>query len=117
MPLVKSKSKKAFGQNVSAEMHAGKGQKQALAIAYSVARKAKAKKMSAGGEVESPSEEELHEQFEPVGDHEEFSDDENAFLVADDPESVDEEPPGNTDGGAEEESLLAQLMRRKRLQK
>lgn len=50
MPLMKSKSKKAFGQNVSAEMKAGKPQKQALAIAYSVARKAHGKKMYAGGE-------------------------------------------------------------------
>ena len=40
MPLIKSKSKKAFSENVSKEMHAGKPQKQALAIAYSVKRKA-----------------------------------------------------------------------------
>src|SRR5882672_4915632 len=40
MPLIKSKSKKAFGKNVSAEMDAGKPQKQALAIAYSIARRA-----------------------------------------------------------------------------
>ncbi len=40
MPLMKSGSKKAFGANVKAEMHAGKPQKQAVAIAYSVARKA-----------------------------------------------------------------------------
>jgi len=43
MPLIKSKSKKAFSKNVSAEIHAGKPQKQALAIAYSVKRKAKKK--------------------------------------------------------------------------
>ena len=40
MPLIKSRSKKAFGANVAAEMHAGKPQKQAVAIAYSVKRKA-----------------------------------------------------------------------------
>ena len=40
MPLVKSKSKKAFSKNVSAEINAGKPQKQAVAIAYSVKRKA-----------------------------------------------------------------------------
>jgi hypothetical protein len=40
MPLTKSKSKEAFSSNVKAEMDAGKPQKQALAIAYSVARKA-----------------------------------------------------------------------------
>lgn len=45
MPLVKSKSTKAFSKNVSTEMHAGKKQNQAVAIAYSVKRKAgKAKK-------------------------------------------------------------------------
>ncbi len=40
MPLKKSKSKKAFSANVAAEMNAGKPQKQAVAIAYSVKRKA-----------------------------------------------------------------------------
>lgn len=44
MPLIKSKSKKAFGENVKAEMKAGKPQKQAVAIAYSVKRKAQGKK-------------------------------------------------------------------------
>jgi len=39
MPLTKSSSKKAFSHNVSKEMHAGKPQKQALAIAYAVKRK------------------------------------------------------------------------------
>lgn len=40
MPLVKSKSDKAFKKNVKAEMKAGKPQKQAVAIAYSVKREA-----------------------------------------------------------------------------
>ena len=44
MPLKKSTSKKAFSANVKAEMKAGKPQKQAVAIAYSVQRKAKGKK-------------------------------------------------------------------------
>ncbi len=44
MPLVKSASKAAFRKNIKAEMKAGKPQKQAVAIAYSVARKAKGKK-------------------------------------------------------------------------
>jgi hypothetical protein len=39
MPLMKGKSEKAFKHNVRAEMHAGKPQKQALAIAYSIKRK------------------------------------------------------------------------------
>ena len=36
MPLDHSKSKKAFKKNVEAEMHSGKPQRQALAIAYSL---------------------------------------------------------------------------------
>ncbi len=46
MPLVKgkkAKTRKGFGENVKREMEAGKPQKQAVAIAYSVARKAKGK--------------------------------------------------------------------------
>ncbi len=43
MPLVKSKSKKAIGKNIKTEMAHGKPQKQAVAIALSVARKAGAK--------------------------------------------------------------------------
>ncbi len=41
MPLMKRRSKKAFEHNVKAEMHAGKPQDQALAISYSVKRRAK----------------------------------------------------------------------------
>ena len=40
MPLVKSTSKEAFRKNVKAEIKAGKPQKQAVAIAYSVKREA-----------------------------------------------------------------------------
>ena len=40
MPLQKSASKEAFSANVSAEVHAGKPQKQAVAIAYSEKRQA-----------------------------------------------------------------------------
>ena len=43
MPLKKSSSEKAFKANVKAEIKAGKPQKQAVAIAYSVKRSAKPK--------------------------------------------------------------------------
>jgi hypothetical protein len=45
MPLIKSKSQKAVGKNIEAELKAGKPQKQAVAIALNVKREAaKAKK-------------------------------------------------------------------------
>jgi Domain of unknown function (DUF6321) len=43
MPLIKSKSEKAFKKNISTEIHAGKPPKQAVAIAYSMQRSAKKK--------------------------------------------------------------------------
>lgn len=49
MPLMHGGSKQAFQSNIKAEMGAGKPQKQALAIAYSM--KKRAKKMNKGGEV------------------------------------------------------------------
>jgi len=44
MPLKKSKSKKAVGENIKTEKAAGKSQKQAVAIALNVQRDAKKKK-------------------------------------------------------------------------
>lgn len=41
MPLIESKSKKAFKKNIAKEVSSGKPIKQAVAIAYSVQRKAK----------------------------------------------------------------------------
>jgi len=45
MPLIKSTSLKAFKENISKEVSAGKPQKQAVAIAYAT-RRAAAKKTS-----------------------------------------------------------------------
>jgi hypothetical protein len=44
MPLIKGKSEKAFKQNIKTEIAAGKPQKQAVAIAYDVQRRAQGKK-------------------------------------------------------------------------
>jgi hypothetical protein len=47
MPLIKSMTPKAMSKNIAKEMEAGKPQRQAVAIAYSVKREAeKAKKAS-----------------------------------------------------------------------
>ena len=43
MPLKKGSSKKTIGKNIKIEMHAGKPQKQAIAIALNTARKSGAK--------------------------------------------------------------------------
>lgn len=43
MPLIKSASKKAVGENIKREESAGKPKKQAIAIALNVAREAGAK--------------------------------------------------------------------------
>lgn len=47
MPLIQGKSPKSFSKNVATEMHAGKPQKQALAIAYATKRR----NMFKGGKV------------------------------------------------------------------
>ena len=47
MPLIKSTSKKAFGENIKREIKSGKPQKQAVAIAYAE-KKAATKKTSKG---------------------------------------------------------------------
>lgn len=52
MPLIHGKSDRAFSQNVRTEMEAGKPQKQSLAIAYRLKRKAEHQKMAEGGPVE-----------------------------------------------------------------
>lgn len=59
MPLIQSKSKKAFQKNVEAEMdaHPGKERRaQNLAIAYNIKRKNAKKKMARGGEINARDE-------------------------------------------------------------
>lgn len=66
MPLIKSKSKKAFEHNLKAELAAGKPKDQALAIAYSTQRHA-GKKMAEGGEVKkSEPNSKLKEAFKSI---------------------------------------------------
>ncbi len=49
MPLKKGSSRKAMSANIKTEMAVGKPQKQAVAIAYSVARKATALRSATKG--------------------------------------------------------------------
>jgi hypothetical protein len=53
MPLIKSPSKKAVSKNIAVEMDAGKPQKQSIAIALDIQRRAKRKKLANGGELPS----------------------------------------------------------------
>jgi hypothetical protein len=56
MPLIKSGSRKAISENIRTEIKAGRPQKQAIAIALSVARKSGAKipRRSARGSRKNP---------------------------------------------------------------
>lgn len=56
MPLMQGRSKKAISKNIETEMHEGKPQKQSIAIAFSIARKNKKKKMAYGGKAEATGE-------------------------------------------------------------
>jgi hypothetical protein len=60
MPLIKGKTDESRSKNIGTEMRAGKPMDQAAAIAYSIQRKAKAKKMAQGGWVEETPVEKLH---------------------------------------------------------
>jgi len=62
MPLIKSTSPKAFQKNISTEMAAGKPVKQAVAIAYDVA--GRAKRMSAKPQTHSRHIEEMGSAYE-----------------------------------------------------
>jgi hypothetical protein len=57
MPLIKSPSKEAVSENIRTEMHAGKPQKQAVAIALDVARRSRRKKKryASGGSPTNPA--------------------------------------------------------------
>ncbi len=129
MPLNKSKSKTAFKQNMRTEMAAGKPQKQALAIAYSVARKSPKKKMYAeGGLVEdednisegsfevpddSPLRHDEHEDFLTDYDNQDPFNDLPERQPADSMhEEVNSAPPENMDG-SEDSDMLRELMRRR----
>lgn len=68
MPLIQGKSKKSFSKNVETEMHAGKPQKQSLAIAFSVQRRNRKRMAAHGGMMHEDAR--LHDQDERQSEHE-----------------------------------------------
>ena len=116
MPLMKSKSRNAFKKNVKEEVDSGKPLNQALAISYSVKRKAP-KKMADGGMVEDDNELDLS-YIDPADDlmHDEHED----FLTDHDSEDpfndIPEHQHGDMHEGSDEDEhhILAELMKRRR---
>lgn len=110
MPLIKGRSKKSFDHNVKAEMEAGKPQDQALAIAYSVKKKApmsrKAadvapRKMAEGGEVQ--------EHYESIADAILAKKRQQADLNKNSEEQPNQYYKYNEEAGGEEQYDLDQL--------
>lgn len=79
MPLMKSKSDKAFKKNVETEMDAGKPQKQSLAIAFNTQKHAKKKPKMAEGGMVSPI---LKENYKDMSPADLMEDDERAESIA-----------------------------------
>lgn len=71
MPLIRSGSKEAIGENIRTEMAAGKPQKQAIAIAYNVKREAEKKASDAEAERRRKR---APKNDDPEGEHYEHSD-------------------------------------------
>jgi len=66
MPLIKSAKPAAVGKNIKTEMKHGKPHKQAIAIALSVQRAAKKKKMASGGDVKEALSQHAHEELKDL---------------------------------------------------
>ena len=79
MPLIKSKSDKAFKSNIKAEIAAGKPQKQAVAIAYSTKRAAK---KARGGSTDPMDYDSDQDYYQAIGRLKDENDD-----------TVEEQPP------------------------
>jgi hypothetical protein len=112
MPLVQGKSPKAFSKNVSAEMHAGKPQKQALAIAYSVKRRNQ--KMAAGG-LPHPYADggEVNEKLHPEHDEMQAMDSQEAMEEGHEFEMERDEPMKMRHGGfMKAKPMVKQMMAR-----
>ncbi len=127
MPLIKSKSKRAFSENVKAEMSAGKPQNQALAIAYATKRKAK-KGYAQGGMVEDDSETAIREEHEARMEEDgkflsaeehitpfhsiDYDDGETSDLFTEQPYDMEE---GNEDQEQARAGVMERIMRRVRM--
>lgn len=132
MPLIKGKSKKAFSHNVGVEMDAGKPRDQALAIAYSMKRKAKGgminadhkdmvkkivQKLCSGGMAHyakgGPVDHDEMDSMDPLWNDQDFLSDEEQDMSLDqhypDPDHVED-----TEGTVSKKSILDKIMRKHR---
>lgn len=93
MPLIKSKSDKAFKSNIKAEVNAGKPVKQAVAIAYSTKRAAK---KANGGPVDDDYDAPPRTRYRPAPDARNFDSDidyYNATRGSDDRDDDEDKTP------------------------
>ncbi len=93
MPLIKSKSDKAFKSNIKSEIAAGKPQKQAIAIAYSTKRAAK--KANGGSMYDDDADAPPRTRYRPAPDARNFDSDIDYYRaigrIKDDDDDGDED--------------------------
>lgn len=114
MPLVKGKSEKSFVKNLKTEMEHGKPQKQSLAIAYAMKRKAQRKKMADGGEAPTPEPTPIFEDSQDVLDSRKaVSDSFNSAVKHAEGGEVCEHCGSEKIGEVEEQDLVDRIMEKR----
>ena len=120
MPLIAGKSPKSFSKNVATEMNAGRPQKQSLAIAY--AMKKRAKRMAEGGDVSDEEHEavpnymdflESHPEMEKATPPPDF--DEKVRRDIDDSEFQTSKDYMAAEGGIMKPGMIERIMKKRRM--